>query len=77
MKTVTHSYDNDAALHKDTARLAKKGFTPVATTTTPGHLGTRNKGLNVAVGLLTGGLGLFMARTPARTTVTYQCDACR
>ena len=73
MKTIVKDYDNSKAFQKDAAKMAKRVYPRFATTLNRGHLGTNNKGLNVLVGLVTGGLGLLAARTPDRIIATYHC----
>ena len=68
----TYRADRAKAFEKDANKLARKGYTVVSTTRQPGHLGTSNRGLNTAIAITTGGLGLLMTRTPAQLTVTYQ-----
>lgn len=77
MKTIVRDYKNTKDFQRDANRWAKRGYAVVATTLNRGHLGTNNKSANLVVGLFTGGLGLLIARTPDRTTVTYQCATCK
>lgn len=71
MNVIVRTYHSPRDYERDAKRQAKKGYAPVTSTLNRGHLGTTHKGLNTAIAILTGGLGLLVTRTPDRITVTY------
>jgi hypothetical protein len=68
---LVREYNSIKEFEKDANKLAKQGYAPTNTVRQPGHLGTKHKNVNIAVGVLTGGLGLLVARTSERLIVTY------